>query len=105
MEKLRTRKRQWPRTRWLVLVLGVAALAATAAWGRLLFVVLAGLGSARLDSTGVVLISYVVTKCMLMFLFGIWCFAVVWQGWHGNMQRVLLLRLQEAQQNSTNGRE
>jgi hypothetical protein len=102
IEKLRKRERQWPRTRWLVLAMGLLSAVVAALWAYLVAFRFAGLGPGHPDSREVVAIAFVVTKCCLMFLFAAWCFAVAFRDWHGNAHRLLLLRLLDARLQEAN---
>jgi hypothetical protein len=38
------------------------------------------------------------TKCCMYFVFGMWCFVTACIKWHGDVNRMLLLKLLDAQQ-------
>lgn len=95
IDRLRREERQWPRTRWLVLGLGIVATVCAFAWSYFAFTVAR---SDHANSGEIIIIAFIVTKCFLSFLFAVWCFAMACWNWHGDAKPMLLLRLLEAQQ-------
>jgi hypothetical protein len=52
----------------------------------------------RIDAPTSFLITIFWTKCFFFFTFSIWCFVTVCVKWHGDVNRMLLLKLLDAQQ-------
>jgi hypothetical protein len=82
--------------------MGMLSMIVAVFWGYLVALPFTGLDPGHTDSGEVVAIAFVVTKCFLMFLFAVWCLAVAFRDWHGNANRLLLLRLLDAQKKETN---
>jgi hypothetical protein len=101
LEKLRKEERLWPWKRWLGLVMGILLLISVACYGYLLFWLLKVLGPAHPDSRMVAVIASLMAICaVLLFAAGsLFCIAI--RDWHGNVNRVLLLKLLEAQEQET----
>jgi hypothetical protein len=97
--RLRNHERRWPRTRWLLLSTGVFAVF------FYLYIIVAELITlfGRLNSTALTLydvlhFAVLWPKCFLWFGIGGWFIVWAIRDWHGNANRMLLLRLVEAQQ-------
>jgi hypothetical protein len=101
IEKLRKQNRQWPRIRWLVLALGVLSTFLFVAYGYFLRLLILESGR-QIDSAGVLIFALLWTKCCMYFVFATLSFAIAWRNWRGDVNRMLLLRLLEAQQKETN---
>ena len=100
MERLRKKERQWPRDRWILLVVGIFVLAC---YSYILVSIYSRLDFQNLKSLDVLLFAQFWPQCLLMF--GLATYIVVWaiRDWHGNANRRLLLRLLDEQQNGTRG--
>jgi hypothetical protein len=98
IERLRKHERQWRWARWLVLVMGVLSAGLCAAFGFLLHGLIAESQAGHFDGQTVFFIVLIWTKCCFYFLFGVWCFITACLKWHGDVNRMLLLRLLDAQQ-------
>jgi len=97
IERLRKQERLWPRTRWLVL--GSAAFI-LAVYGFMTWQMVVMLDSPEFeffDATSM-LIAVEWPKCLLAFCVAFWIIAVVIRDWHGNVNRMLLLRLLDDRQ-------
>jgi hypothetical protein len=101
VERLRKEQRQWPRLRWFLLAAGIfAALCSSFVVIELLKhidIMVAGHDDvvSRLWLFGFALVW---PKCLILFSFA--ALFIFWaiRDWHGNANRVLLLKLLEAQQ-------
>lgn len=101
IEKLRKQNRRWPRTRWLVLAIGVLSTGLCFAWGYLVYLLTLASSRDHLDSGDAFVIALLWTKCCLWLWIGTWSFATACTKWHGDVNRMLLLRLLDAQQKQT----
>jgi hypothetical protein len=98
IERLRKHDRGWRWARWLVLVLALLSAGLCTAFGYLLHGLITESEAGRFDGLTVFYIVLIWTKCCFYFSFGVWCFITVFQKWHGDVNRMLLLRLLDAQQ-------
>ena len=97
--RLRKRDRQWKWTRWLVLATGFVTAITSAICGYGVHWILSQSFVNLRDSAVLLLLLVLWTKCCLHFFFSIWCFATVSIKWHGDVNRMLLLKLLDAQSN------
>ena len=91
--------RQWPRRRWVLLAVGTLSAIDLALWSYLLVKVLPGVndtGQNREDAA--IAIAVLFPKCLVLLAITTWLFKKVITEWHGNVNRMLLLKLLEAQQ-------
>jgi len=90
VERLRKQERRWPRDRWILLLVGIFALAC---YGYILISMYYRLDFQNLQPAEVLLFAVFWPKCLIMFLFG--TYFIVWaiRDWHGNANRKLLLKL------------
>jgi uncharacterized membrane protein len=104
IERLRKQERQWPRTRWMLMGLGIFLLAV---YGCLLAFYYHLLFPAENDATpfgdllsraNILMFAIFWPKFLLAFCFSGWCIVKAITEWHGNINRRLLLKLLEAQQ-------
>ena len=93
IERLRKQQRQWKLTRWIVLALGILSAAGCVIFGYFFYRIIFESSQAQPDWAAVLLVIFFWTKCVFYFLFSIWCFATVISKWHGDTNRVLLLKL------------
>jgi hypothetical protein len=101
IERLRKDERQWPGLRWFTLGAGIFGVLC---YSFILIMVFnfPGLSSDSQDVTVFLLwlsvFAMLWPKCLIGFIFGAWL--VVWTiiNWHGNANRILLLRLLDANQ-------
>ena len=99
--RLRKTERLWPRLRWAVLGAGIFAWAV---YGYIAFSICDRLQSADAghDSFGsyVWLAGFAMMwpKCLLGFVVGTCLIVLAIRDWHGNVNRVLLLKLLDAQE-------
>ena len=104
IERLRKQDRQWAWVRWLVLAMGFVFIGLAFMFGYILYWLTSKSG---LDQAGssvfLFTVLYCWTKGCLWFLFGIWCFVTVFIRWHGDVNRMLLLKLLDAQQKEKGG--
>jgi hypothetical protein len=98
IERLRKHDRQWRWARWLVLMMGVFCIGLCTMLGYVLYGLIAGSQAGHFDGQAVFLIVLIWTKCCVYFVFGDWCFITACLKWHGDVNRMLLLRLLDAQQ-------
>ena len=97
IEKLRKQERRWLRTRWLVLAIGT--LCSLNFFGWAYFVrALIGESGRQVDSHELFIFVLLWTKCCMYFVFATLSFATAWKNWRGDANRMLLLRLLDAQQ-------
>lgn len=98
IERLRKQDRQWLWARWFLLAAGILSLALCAACGYVVHRLVSESAQGHLDSDTVFLIVLFWTKCCFYFVFGVWCIIQVWLKWHGDVTRILLLKLLDAHQ-------
>jgi hypothetical protein len=98
IKRLRKQDRQWAWARWIVLAVGVFSLAVGSLCGYMLYLLVAERGREHLDSVTVFLIVLIWTKCCMYLAFGVWFLSTAYLKWHGDVSRMLLLRLLDAQQ-------
>jgi hypothetical protein len=97
--RLRKQDRQWVWARWLVLLMGVFSTVACVVMGWMLHLLLSEWERQGLfTSTTVFLTMLIWTKCCFYLVFGLWCFFTAFVKWHGDVNRMLLLRLLDSQQ-------
>jgi hypothetical protein len=96
--KLRKQNRQWPRTRWLVLAIAVLSIFVCVGWGYFVYSLTLASNTSPLDSGDFFVIALLWTKCCLWFWIGTWALVTVSTKWHGDVNRMLLLRLLDAQE-------
>ncbi|MHB8522927.1 MAG: hypothetical protein ACYDH9_19500 [Limisphaerales bacterium] len=99
--RLRKQDRQWLWVRWLLLAMGVFFIALCSLFGYLLHSLVSESGRDHLDSVTVFFIVLIWTKCCMYFLFGVGFVILACTKWHGDVNRMLLLKLLDAQQNET----
>jgi hypothetical protein len=103
IERLRKQERRWPRMRWMFLVVAAFLLAE---YGFFAVVVIHMLDTGKLttDPTLVlVVLAFFWPKCLLAFCFAAWLIVVATRDWHGNVERMLLLRMLDDRQKETTG--
>src|SRR5258706_7464865 len=102
IERLRKQERQWVWLRWGLLAGGLLCTVALALYSHTLFSLASGLNSAGPTSPDTVLaIAIFFPKWLVLLAFATWAFGKAFSDWHGNANRVLLLRLLDAQQKET----
>ena|SRR6202453_3378519 len=102
IERLRKQDRQWVRVRWIMLVIAVFCIALSGGFGYMLYLfnsLNSQFEGQNFESTFVFFIVLIWTKCFLYFLFGMWCIVNTCVNWHGDVNRMLLLKLLDVQQN------
>lgn len=90
IDRLRKEDRRWPRTRWILLVVAAFALAV---YGYIGAQIVIKLESAQPGDDSMFMVAFFWPKCLLGFCFAAWFIAWAIRDWHGNVQRMLLLRL------------
>jgi len=109
LDRLRKQERQWPRTRWIMLTAGVFN---AAIYGYVMGMVVHRLFHSGNDpaSTGelfssfnIFLFAFIWPLFLLMICHSGWFIVEAIRDWHGNINRRLLLKLLEAQQNQPPG--
>ncbi len=99
--RLRKAERLWPRWRWAVLGAGVFAWAV---YGYIAFTLANRLQSIETDrgnfEFNIWLVGFAMMwpKCLIGFALGAFLIVLAIKDWHGNTNRVLLLKLLDAQQ-------
>jgi hypothetical protein len=107
IERLRKLERQWPRYRWIMLVVGIVVNAGY--MGLLIFYFHeffpAETNSSKFRefdfSVAIFVFALIWPKVLLGFCFGSWYIIVAIRDWHGNINRILLLKLLDAQQSTS----
>jgi hypothetical protein len=97
IERLRKQDRQWKWARWLLLAMGFFSATVCAVFSYAVHWVLSESARGQLDSSAVLLLLLFWTKGCLYFVFSIWCFVTAAIKWHGDVNRMLLLRLLDSQ--------
>lgn len=96
IERLRKQERRWPRTRWILL--GMAAFILVA-YGYVAYLLFSTLGSETASPADSALLFAIFWPKVILMLVGAGAFIALAIGnWHGNVHRMLLLRLLDAQQ-------
>lgn len=98
VERLRKQDRQWRWARWLVLGLGIFSVGLCAVFGYFLHSLVVEAEGSRFGGQEVFIIVLIWTKCCFYFTFGGWCLITAFLKWHGDVNRMLMLRLLDAQQ-------
>jgi hypothetical protein len=101
VERLRKQELQWPRLRWFLIGTGIFAVLCS---GFIVIELLQHIDTMLAVHDDVMsrgwLFGFALfwPKCLILFGFG--AFIIIWtiRDWHGNANRVLLLKLLEAQQ-------
>ena len=96
IERLRKQERRWPRTRWILLGMAAFILAAYGYVAYLLFSTLDSQTFSPADSA--LLFALYWPKALLMTVMAGAFIALAVRDWHGNVHRMLLLRLLDAHQ-------
>ena len=94
VERLKKQDRQWPRGRWVLLALGILSAVDLALCSYLLFKVLPAVnepGQNREEAA--IAIAFLFPKCLATLAITCWLFTKVITEWHGNVNRMLLLKL------------
>jgi hypothetical protein len=94
VERLRKRERQWPRIRWIVLVVGVFSLAC---YGYITISMFRRMDFQHLELYDVFFFALFWPKCLLMFILGMGFIVWALNDWRGNANRRLLRKLLDAQ--------
>ena len=106
IERLRKLERQWVWLRWWLLAGGLLCTVALALYGRILLSLVSSLNSAEPTSPDTVLaIAVFFPKCLILLAAVTWAFGKTFVDWHGNANRMLLLRLLDAQQQNQSANE
>jgi hypothetical protein len=96
IERLRKQERRWPRTRWILL--GMAAFL-LAAYGYIAYRLFGTLGSETFSpADSALLFALFWPKVLLMAVMAGAFIALAVRDWHGNVHRMLLLRLLDTHQ-------
>jgi hypothetical protein len=99
--RLRKQERQWPRLRWLLLGGGIFFWAC---YGYIVISLIDNVHSAEtgeqdfLSHAWLFGFALLWPKCLLGIAIGAWLIVVAIRDWHGNVNRMLLLKLLDAQQ-------
>ncbi len=93
IERLRKEDRRWRWARWLMLAAGLLSATNCALFGYVLHRLISVSAQGHLDSDMVFFIVLFWTKCCMYFVLGAWCFITASVKWHGDVNRMLLLRL------------
>jgi hypothetical protein len=102
VERLRAQDRRWPRMKWVCLVVGIFAVCVSIyILVAMLVSIFGGQRTADLTVYEVLFLAVEWPKFILEFGFGIWFIIFAIRDWHGNVHRMLLLRLLDAQEKET----
>ena len=95
IERLRKQERRWPRIRWALLGTGIFG---AAVYTYILIALYRSLHFDTLPSYEVLFFAMLWPKCLVGMILAGWL--IVWpvSNWHGNVNRMLLLRLLDSQQ-------
>ncbi len=105
IKRLRKQDRQWSRwQRWVFLVLGVLLLVVMGPYTSTLFSLL-NRYEERPDINEVLLIAVLVPKVFINLAIGLGLLVFTLRDWHGNVTRMLLLKLLDAEQNRNDGEQ
>ena len=96
IERLRKQERRWPRTRWILLGMAAFILATYGYVAYLLFGILDSQTFGSADST--LIFAFIWPKLLLMTVMAGAFITLAVRDWHGNVHRILLLRLLDAHQ-------
>ena len=99
IERLRKQERHWPRTRWILLGMAAFILVAYGYVAYLLFSILDSQTFSPMDSA--LVFAFIWPKLLLMTVMAGAFIALAIRDWHGNVNRMLLLRLLDAHQKET----
>jgi len=95
IERLRKQERQWPRARWILLAMAAFIVAI---YGYILSKIIGMLESGHSTEDATFMVAFFWPKCLLGFCLAAWFVGLAIRDWHGNVHRMLLLRLLDAQQ-------
>jgi hypothetical protein len=99
VQRLRKQERKWPRTRWVLI--GMAAFG-FAVYGYVGYVLFSSLDSKTFSPADCALLFAVFwPKALLIMVGASWFIVLAIRDWHGNVERMLLLRLLDAHQKQT----
>jgi hypothetical protein len=101
VEKLKKRERQWPWMRWVFLLGGVLLCLDLAFYGFLLGALLHDLDFGHPTLEAILKIAVLWPKCLVELAIAVGVLGIAVRDWHGNANRMLLLRLLEAQESQT----
>ena len=104
IQRLRKQDRQWRWARWLILVSGLLSAGLCAGWGYFVSLLVRG-PATPMDSDGVFVFALIWTKCCMFFCIACWCLGMVAVNWHGDVNRMLLLKLLDEQEQKATGRD
>ena len=96
IERLRKQERRWPRTRWILLGMAVFIFAVYGYVAYFLFGTLDSQTFSPADSA--LLFAFFWPKLLLMTVMAGVFIALAVRDWHGNVHRMLLLRLLDSHQ-------
>src|SRR5579859_806897 len=100
--RLRKQDRQWSWVRWGLLAGGLLCAVAVAFYAYTLLSLASTIDASHTVSADTALaIAIFFPKFLLLLAFTGWAFGKAFMDWHGNANRMLLLRLLDAQQGQT----
>jgi hypothetical protein len=103
IERLRKQERRWPRTRCILLVMAAFGFAI---YGYVAFFLFSTLDSKKFSpSDSALLFAVFWPKALLMMVIASGFIALAIRDWRGNVHRMLLLRLLDAQQKKSDNDE
>jgi hypothetical protein len=103
IERLRKQESRWPRTRWILLGMAAIILGGYGYIASMLFGTLDSETFSPADSA--LLFALFWPKVLLMIVMASAFIALAVRDWRGNVNRMLLLRLLDAQQKESDGHE
>ena len=104
IEKLRKDERRWPRMRWLGLAIAILSTINLGLFSYRLYILVKE-DRDHLGSAEVCMLLFIWTTCVMYFVFTVWFSILVITRWHGDMNRMLLLKLLDARQKEAGGDE
>jgi hypothetical protein len=98
IERMRKQECRWPRARWVLLIGSVFLLAGYGYILARLVMLLLSDSFAEIPGATALIIAVFWPKCLLGICIGAALIGLAIRDWHGNVQRMLLLRLLDEQQ-------
>src|SRR6516164_2284918 len=99
IRRLRKQDRRWRWLRWLLLAAGAIGVVNLVLYGWTIFPLIDGLSApGHPDVNDVLVIAIFFPKLLVTVGVTTMCFSISWRDWNGNVNRMLLLKLLEAQQ-------
>lgn len=97
IRRLQRQNRQWKKTRWIVLALGVVSVLASSVAAYAMYLVAFEPPQDGLNSRTLFILLSLWTIFGFNLAFGAWCFVAACAKWHGDSVQILLLKLLDSQ--------